>query len=353
MNGSHDEAVGSAAIAELVALTRARRRPVGPGEGSTGPDQVLEVPGRHSADVAVAPSPAQSPGWDREATATAGVPGIGQNATGRIPALAGQGATDAAAPLVAVVTGASRGIGRALVESLVHSGWRVGALARSAPRLAELASSLPSGSVLPLVADVTDRVAMAEAFAAVGALWRIPDLVVANAGVLRAVGSTWELDPQDWWDDLQVNLFGVVTTLHVALPGMLARGSGRFIAVSSGMGANPSPWSSAYGASKAAVTHLVGSVGRELAGTGVAAFAISPGMVRTQMTDWPDELLAHRPELAKLPESAFLPVERVCELVADLASGRYDVMSGRFIHARDDRAALLAAAQAKAAPSGA
>lgn len=254
---------------------------------------------------------------------------------------------------VAVVTGASRGIGKAVVEYLVDAGWRVGALARSGDRLAELAGSRPAGSILPLVADVTDRLAMAEAFAAVAALWRIPDLVVANAGVLRAVGRTWELDPEDWWDDQQVNVLGVLNTMHAAIPGMVARGSGRFIAVSSGMGGSPSPWSSAYGAGKAAVTHLVGSVAKELAGTGVVAFSISPGMVRTQMTDWPAELVAHRPELGHLPDSAFLPVSRVCELVVDLASGRFDVMTGRFIHVRDDRGALLAAAMGRADPSGA
>jgi NADP-dependent 3-hydroxy acid dehydrogenase YdfG len=245
---------------------------------------------------------------------------------------------------VAMVTGASRGIGRALAEDLLASGWRVAALARDAEALAGLATAGGPDRVLPLVADVTDGPAMAQAVAALHALWRTPDLVVANAGVLSAIGPTWEVDPDVWWHDLEVNVRGVFMTLHDVVPSMVQRGSGRIIMMSSGMGRFPSPWTSAYGAGKAAVTHLASSVARELEGTGVAVFAISPGMVHTDMTRWPDSLTRHRPDLATLPESAYLPASEVVALVADLAGGRFDALSGRFIHVRDDREALLAEA---------
>jgi 3-oxoacyl-[acyl-carrier protein] reductase len=247
---------------------------------------------------------------------------------------------------VALVTGASRGIGRAIAGDLLDGGWRVAALARDADALARLAETSPPGRVLPLVADVTHGPAMAQAFAALAALWRVPDLVVANAGVFTAVGPTWEVDPDDWWHDFEVNVRGVQATLRDCLPGMIQRGSGRVVVMSSGLGRMPAPWSSAYGASKAAVTHLVSSVAEEAAGTGVSVFAVSPGMVRTDMTQWPEELLAHRPDLAAMPESAYLPVTAACGLVRDLATGRFDVLSGRFIHVRDDREAMLARATA-------
>jgi NAD(P)-dependent dehydrogenase (short-subunit alcohol dehydrogenase family) len=251
-----------------------------------------------------------------------------------------------AEPGIALVTGASRGIGRAIATHLVQRGWRVAALARDADALSRLAGGARPDRVLPLVADVTDGPAMSQAFAALSALWRAPDLVVANAGVLSAAGPTWETDPADWWRDVEVNVRGVYVTLRTAIPAMLRRGSGRLIIVSSGMGTNPSPWSSAYGASKAAATHLAGSLAGELAGSGVRVFAISPGMVRTDMTKWPSALLAHRPELASMPESAYLPAEQAAALVEDLASGRFDALSGRFIHVRDDRDAMLAEATA-------
>lgn len=242
---------------------------------------------------------------------------------------------------IAVVTGASRGIGRGLGDHLARWGWRVGALGRDTAALSAMAAEHPAGCILPLVADVTDGPAMAEAFAAVVALWGVPDLVVANAGAYSAVGPTWQTDPDDWWRDMTVNVRGTHTTLRCALPAMVARGSGRVVVMASGMGQHPSPWSSAYGASKSALIHLVASVGRELAGTGVAIFAISPGMVRTSMTRWPERLLEHQPELARLPDSAYRPVSDAAGLVADLAGGRFDALSGRFIHVRDDRWALL------------
>ena len=247
---------------------------------------------------------------------------------------------------VAMVTGASRGIGRALVEDLVSRGWRVAALGRDVDLLAGLAGQAPPDRVLPLVADVTDGTAMAQAVAALHALWRTPDLVVANAGSLSAVGPTWEADPDQWWHDLEVNVRGVFTTIRDVVPAMVARGSGRIVVMSSGMGRYPSPWTSAYGASKAAVSHLVSSLAAELAGTGVSAFAISPGMVHTDMTRWSDALITHRPDLAQMPDSAYLPASAAAQLVADLASGRFDALSGRFIHVRDDREALLATARA-------
>jgi NAD(P)-dependent dehydrogenase (short-subunit alcohol dehydrogenase family) len=243
---------------------------------------------------------------------------------------------------VALVTGASRGIGRAIAEALLGDGWHLLALARDAQRLAGLQAVAPD-RVVPLAADVTDVAAMGATIERGMGQAGIPDLVVANAGVLAAVGPTWQVDPDLWWQEFAVNVRGVHATLAPVVPAMVERGSGRIVVVSSGMGQAPSPWSSAYGASKAAVTHLVASLAEELAGTGVAVFAISPGLVATDMTDWPADLLAHRPELAGLRARVALPAAAACDLVRDLATGRFDALSGRFVHVREDREALLRA----------
>ncbi len=252
---------------------------------------------------------------------------------------------DEAMGQVALVTGASRGIGKALAERLVAEGWLVAVLARSADALAAIADEHP-GQVLPLVVDVTRADELATAGEALRERWGAPDLVVANAGVLGAVGPTWQIAPDDWWSELEVNVRGVLNTVAATVPAMVERGSGRIVLMSSGMGRLPSPWMSAYGASKAAVTHLAGSLAQELAGTGVTCFAISPGMVATEMTQWPERLMEHRPALRNLPPETFLPASVGADLVLALAGGGYDALTGRFIHARDDLDTLLAEAGA-------
>jgi 3-oxoacyl-[acyl-carrier protein] reductase len=231
----------------------------------------------------------------------------------------------------ALVTGVTRGIGRSLVDHLVAGGWEVAAVGRREPELRELAAAW-GPTVVPYAADVTDAPRMAQVAADADAL----DLVVANAGALTASGRFWEADLGDWWRGFEVNTLGVVATARAVLPAMVARGSGRLVLVTSGIGNAPGPWSSQYAASKAAVTRFGESVAAELVGTGVHCFHISPGMVRTDMTQWPEELVRHRPELGDVPDDAWTPVERVLTLVDRISDGSLDDLSGRFLHATDD-----------------
>jgi NADP-dependent 3-hydroxy acid dehydrogenase YdfG len=238
----------------------------------------------------------------------------------------------------ALVTGVTRGIGRSMVEHLVAGGWEVAAVGRREPELRALADSW-GPAVVPYVADVTDAARVA---ADADAL----DLVVANAGALTAPGRFWESDLGEWWRGFEINTLGVVATARAVLPAMVARGSGRLVLMTSGIGNAPGPWSSQYAASKAAVTRFGESVAAELDGTGVRCFHISPGMVRTDMTDWPAELVRHLPDLADLPDEAWTPVERVLTLLDRIAAGSLDPLAGRFLHATDDPEQLLAAVAA-------
>lgn len=241
----------------------------------------------------------------------------------------------------ALVTGVTRGLGRLLVDHLVADGWEVVAVARRGDALAELATTW-GPAVTAYVADVTDAPRMAAVAAEAGEL----DLVVVNAGALQATGAFWEADLDEWLAGVEVNLHGAAATLHGVLPGMVARGSGRVVVLGSGIGHRPSPWVTQYSVSKAAVARLVESLQVELDGTGVRCFLVSPGMVRTDMTAWPDSLVERLPHLGALDDDDWTPPEAFCRLVDRIAAGEVDAAAGHFLHATDDPERVVAAVEA-------
>ncbi len=186
---------------------------------------------------------------------------------------------------VAVVTGASSGIGWALAKELAAEGCRVGLIARRAEPLQALAADIAAagGKAVAAAADVGRREQVAAAVESVrGALGPI-DLAIANAGI----GRPTLLDPvnvADVEETFQINLLGVVYTFAAVLPEMLARKSGHVVAVSSLAGYRGLPGESAYCASKAAVNVYMDGLRMHLRGTGVRATTICPGFVKTPMT---------------------------------------------------------------------
>lgn len=238
----------------------------------------------------------------------------------------------------ALVTGGGRGLGRAIAASLKEEGWHVAVTGRDADVLERAVAGGDADLALP--GDATDREAVAAAVAEAQ-----PDLLVANAGRFGAGGPLWESDPDDWWRDVEVNLRGVQLALWAALPGMVARGSGRVVALGSGFGNVSAAHGSGYGVSKAAVHRLVESVALELAGTGVTAFSVSPGRARTDMTtDFPAGFTAANPAFLAPPAGGWAPPEAVAALVARIGRGELDALTGRFLHITTDLDAALAAA---------
>jgi NAD(P)-dependent dehydrogenase (short-subunit alcohol dehydrogenase family) len=242
---------------------------------------------------------------------------------------------------VALVTGASRGIGRAVAVALARAGADVAITARTREGLLDTAAEIEAlGRRTALLAgDVTDRERVpqivAEAERSLGPL----DLLVNNAGVGDIGTSTWDADPDRWWEVVSVNVFGPFLFARSAVPGMRERGRGRVVNVSSYAGVRASPGATAYSASKAALMRFSDGLAGELAGDGVQVFAMSPGVVRTDMT-------AAVPLFQELPDDAFTPVEVGAELIVRLASGEADPLSGMMIHALDDLDALVADAEA-------
>jgi NAD(P)-dependent dehydrogenase (short-subunit alcohol dehydrogenase family) len=240
---------------------------------------------------------------------------------------------------LAVVTGASRGIGRALTERLTSARQTVAAIGRSQTDLDELAGQ--TGAV-PFVLDVSDPDAVDAVFTRIQSELGVPDLLVNNAAISGESGMTWDLPQQDWWQVLEINVRGTYLCTRAVLPAMIARGSGRIINLSSGAATYPigldndGVLPSAYMASKAAINRFTEAVAGECFSSGVRVFAISPGMVKTDMT---------ASVFADLWDDAdtWTPMEKSLDLMADLDSGMLDALSGRYIRAAIDDWRSLAA----------
>jgi 3-oxoacyl-[acyl-carrier protein] reductase len=218
---------------------------------------------------------------------------------------------------VALVTGGGRGIGANIARALAGDGWSVVVAARSVDEIEEVAREI-GGRAIQL--DVSDRDAVERAVAEAGAV----ELLVANAGIGNQGGATWEVEPEDWWRVLEVNLLGVHLCCRAVIPGMLERRSGRIVITGSGAAYLPGSRHTAYPASKAAVCRYGETLANELQGR-IPVFFFSPGLVRTTMTD--DSFSDDAP---------WTPPELAPELVRVLASGRADALAGRYIHAEHD-----------------
>ena len=240
---------------------------------------------------------------------------------------------------VALVSGAGRGIGRALALGLAGEGASVGLLGRSAATLdAVLRECAAAGAkAVAVPADVTDRKKSKAAVDTVERDLGPVDLLVTNAGQREpAAALPWETDPDAWWRAVETNVRGTYLLDRLVLPGMVARGRGRVLHVGSGMGHRANPDWSAYAVSKAAVSRFTDSVAAALDGTGVTLLEASPGLVRTDMTEtmW-----------GPADEQPWNEVARMVDLVRRFAAGELDALHGRFVHAaRDDLDALLAVA---------
>lgn len=186
---------------------------------------------------------------------------------------------------VAVVTGASSGIGRGVALALASQGAKVGLIARRADRLRELEVEIQraGGTVAFAVADITQRERLAIAISELRNRLGPIELLVANAG-LGLPDRVEPLSVDDIEAMMRVNYLGVIFAVEAVLPEMLARGAGHIAAVSSQGAYKGMPGSGGYCASKAAVSTFMESLRIELYGRGIAITTICPGFVRTEMT---------------------------------------------------------------------
>lgn len=183
----------------------------------------------------------------------------------------------------AVVTGAGSGIGRALARRLADDGARLVLADIDEAGLAATATSLPAGTeVLSVMTDVADRAAVETMASAAVERFGPIDLVVNNAGVdVSDTTAATSYEDLDWI--MGINFFGVVHGTKAFLPGMLVRGAGTIVNVSSVFGLIGWPNHGAYCASKFAVRGYTEALRQELRGTGVTAIVVHPGGVRTNI----------------------------------------------------------------------
>ena len=238
---------------------------------------------------------------------------------------------------VALVTGASTGIGRHLVEGLAARGMAVAGLARSEERLrtamAEVAEAT-GGRTLAVAADVTDRASVEAAVGEVREQLGPIDLLVNNAGLIDAAEEPlWEADPDEWRNVVASHIRGGFLLSRTVVPWMLLRNRGRVVNIASGQSLRVRPEFSAYGVGKTGLMRITEALAGALEGSDVRAFDLSPGVVETQMTRGMSMWRGY---------TDWTPPERVVEFVAAIAAGRLDQWSGRFLRVGADDPDVLA-----------
>lgn len=187
--------------------------------------------------------------------------------------------------MIAVITGASSGIGWATAKALAREGMQLIICGRRAERLTQLAKELPQATaVQPLVFDVRDASAVQAAFASLPTDWQAIDILVNNAGNAHGRDPIHTGDLADWDAMIDSNVKGLLYVSRAVLPGMVARRSGHIVNIGSLAGKEVYPNGNVYCASKHAVDAITQGMRIDVNGTGVRVSAINPGLVQTSFS---------------------------------------------------------------------
>ena len=245
---------------------------------------------------------------------------------------------------VAVITGAGRGIGRAIALAYAREGARLALAARSEPELEESVAAVSElgAEAIAVRTDVTSQMATERlAKRVVDRFGRI-DILVNNAGISGPVGPLQDNDIAEWVDTVNVNLTGTFLVCRAVVPVMIEQGGGKIINLSGAGVANAWSNMSAYCSSKAAVVRLTEVLAQELEGNGIAVNALGPGSVHTSMWEKMTEQAAEAGadfilDLGqRVLSGGGASIDDCAELAVWLASNESGTLTGRIISAAAD-----------------
>jgi NAD(P)-dependent dehydrogenase (short-subunit alcohol dehydrogenase family) len=253
---------------------------------------------------------------------------------------------------IAVVTGAGRGFGRAIAERFAAEGAAVTLTSRTLAELERVADGIRAagGRAHPVAGDVTEPSDVDRVISQTERHLGPVSLLVSNAGVPGPFGPIWGVDGDAWWRAQQVHIRAPFLYLQRVLPGMTQRRAGRVIIVSALASRVVAPYLSAYCVGKIAQTRITAEAAAETRELGVSVFAIDPGFVFTGIAEEtmnsPDaqrwlpgmvERIRERRDAADRDGD----LARCAQRCLDLASGRYDALSGRYMELGDDLDAMM------------
>jgi NAD(P)-dependent dehydrogenase (short-subunit alcohol dehydrogenase family) len=240
---------------------------------------------------------------------------------------------------VAVVTGAGRGIGRAIALAQAKEGAKVALLARTKSEIENVAEAIAAegGIARAFAVAIVDLDRVVKTFEAIEGDLGPVSLHTNNAGSFVAVGPIWAIEPEAWWRDIETNIRGTFNCCRAAIPAMTARGHGRIINMTGGGTATSFPSGSGYATSKAGLLRFTECVSDSLAGSRVLMFAMDPGLVRTAMTEYQLSSEAGRTHLPNMPrlfeQGVNVPPTLAARLSVEIGSGRFDKLAGRMLMA--------------------